>query len=121
MAEVDFHTGGAVGEGAGVFRGRGGLCGVAWLPDAITINRFVILRISRCCGCGLLESLGLTAQQHTGNRGGDQGATSTPKRASAESSAFLYASEAMRKDTVKPMPQATAAGIMSRTRSPWPS
>ena len=24
----------------------------------------------------------------------------------------------MRKDTVKPMPQATAAGIMSRTRSP---
>ena len=44
--------------------------------------------------------------------------TSTPKRASADNSAFLYASEEIRNDTVKPMPQAQAAGNMSRTRSP---
>ena len=56
-----------------MFRGRGGLCGATGLTSAIAINRFVILRIGRCCGCGLLESLGLTAQQHTGKRCGDQG------------------------------------------------
>ena len=62
-----------------MFRGRGGLCGAAWLPGAITINRFAGFGIGQRLGggslrgCGLLESLGLTAQQHTGNRGGDQG------------------------------------------------
>lgn len=43
---------------------------------------------------------------------------STPNLASAESSVFAYASDAMRKETVKPMPQAIEAGNMSRTRGP---